>query len=73
MRKLIAVMAPDILLCLLGVAALGKPDDPNRRITMAVTLSRRAFEHAKGLIDDGRFVFDERDAWSEHQVRRLPA
>jgi hypothetical protein len=24
-------MAPGILLCLLGVAALGKPDDPNRR------------------------------------------
>jgi hypothetical protein len=67
MRKLIAVMAPDILLCLLGVAALGKPDDPNRRTTTAVTLNRRAFEHAEGLIDDGRFVFDERDAWSENQ------
>jgi hypothetical protein len=60
-------MAPGILLCLLGVAALGKPDDPNRRTTMAVTLNRRAFEHAKELIDEGRFVFDERDAWSEHQ------
>lgn len=34
---------------------------------MAVKLHRKAFDHAKELIDDGRFVFDERDAWSEHQ------
>jgi hypothetical protein len=34
---------------------------------MAVTLNRRAFEHAKELINDGTFVFDERDAWSERQ------
>jgi hypothetical protein len=34
---------------------------------MAVTLNRRAYEHAKELINKGRFVFDERDAWSEHQ------
>src|SRR5437879_864602 len=34
---------------------------------MAVTLNRRAFEHARELIDEGRFVFDERDEWSEHQ------
>jgi hypothetical protein len=34
---------------------------------MAVKLNRRAFDHAKELISDGRFVFDERDAWSEHQ------
>jgi hypothetical protein len=34
---------------------------------MAVTLNRRAYEHAKELINDGRFVFDERDAWSEHR------
>ena len=34
---------------------------------MAVTLNRSAFEHAKELINEGRFVFDERDAWSEHQ------
>ena len=34
---------------------------------MAVTLNQRAYEHAKELIDEGRFVFDERDAWSEHQ------
>lgn len=34
---------------------------------MAVKLSRRAYEHAKQLIEHGKFVFDERDAWSEHQ------
>ena len=34
---------------------------------MAVTLNRRAYEHARELINDGRFVFDERDAWSEHR------
>jgi hypothetical protein len=34
---------------------------------MAVILNRRAYEHARELIDEGRFVFDERDAWSEHQ------
>jgi hypothetical protein len=34
---------------------------------MTVRLNRRAFEHAKGLIAGGRFVFDERDAWSEHR------
>jgi hypothetical protein len=34
---------------------------------MAVKLNRSGFEHAKELIDGGRFVFDERDAWSEHQ------
>ena len=34
---------------------------------MAVTLSRRAFEHAKELISEGRVVLDERNAWSEHR------
>jgi hypothetical protein len=34
---------------------------------MAVTLNRRAYEHAQRLIDEGRFKFDERDAWSEHR------
>ena len=34
---------------------------------MAVVLNRTAFNHAKELINAGRFVFDERDAWSEHQ------
>ncbi len=34
---------------------------------MAVTLNKRAFEHARKLIREGRFVADGRDAWSEHQ------
>ena len=34
---------------------------------MAVTLNRRAYQHAQELINEGRFVFDERDAWSEHR------
>jgi len=34
---------------------------------MATTLNKRAFDFAKSLIIDGRFEFDERDAWSEHQ------
>jgi hypothetical protein len=34
---------------------------------VAVVLNRRAFAHAKELIAEGKFVSDERDAWSEHQ------
>ena len=34
---------------------------------MAVRLNKRAFEYAKGLISAGRFVYDDRDEWSEHQ------
>ena len=34
---------------------------------MAVKLNRTAFAFAKELIDSGRFVFDERDMWSEHR------
>lgn len=34
---------------------------------MAVKLNRRAYEHAKELIAEGEFVYDERDAWSEHR------
>jgi hypothetical protein len=34
---------------------------------MAVKLNERAFTHAKNLAMEGRFVYDERDAWSEHQ------
>jgi hypothetical protein len=41
--------------------------DLKRTATMAVTLNQRAYEHAKELISKGRFVFDERDAWSEHR------
>jgi hypothetical protein len=34
---------------------------------MAVKLNGTAYEHARELITSGRVVFDERDAWSEHQ------
>jgi len=34
---------------------------------MAVKLNRRAYDHAKQLVADGRVVLDERDDWSEHQ------
>jgi hypothetical protein len=36
-------------------------------LVMTVKLNRTAFDYAKDLIKAGRFVFDERDAWSEHQ------
>jgi hypothetical protein len=29
-------------------------------------LNGRAYEHAKRLIEEGRFIDDERDAWSDH-------
>ena len=32
---------------------------------MAVTLNRRAFDHAKELINEGRIALDERDAAKE--------
>ncbi|MDB5319929.1 MAG: hypothetical protein JWN40_1560 [Phycisphaerales bacterium] len=34
---------------------------------MAVQLSKKSFDFAKKLIDDGEFVYDQRDDWSEHQ------
>lgn len=34
---------------------------------MAVTLNEKALRHGEKLIRDGNFVFDQRDAWSEHQ------
>jgi hypothetical protein len=34
---------------------------------MAVKLNPGAYEHAKRLIIEGKFVADERDAWSEHR------
>jgi hypothetical protein len=34
---------------------------------MTVSLNARAFDHAKKLIKDGRYVLDDRDAWSEHR------
>ena len=32
-----------------------------------VKLNQRAYKYAKGIIDEGLVVLDERDAWSEHQ------
>ena len=34
---------------------------------MTIKINRGAFDHAKELINQGGFVFDERDAWSEHR------
>ena len=34
---------------------------------MAVILNTQAFEHAKKLIEQGQYVFDEKDMWSEHK------
>jgi hypothetical protein len=34
---------------------------------MTVKLNKSAFEHAKGLIEKGQTVMDERDDWSEHE------
>jgi hypothetical protein len=34
---------------------------------MTMELNRRAFAHAKQLIEEGKAVIDERDDWSEHQ------
>jgi hypothetical protein len=34
---------------------------------VAVRLNRGGYEHARQLIEEGRFVADERDLWSEHQ------
>ena len=34
---------------------------------MTTKLNKRAFDHAKELVNQGHVVIDERDAWSEHQ------
>jgi hypothetical protein len=34
---------------------------------MAVKLHEAGARHARGLVRSGKAVFDERDAWSEHQ------
>lgn len=33
---------------------------------MTVKLNGRAYDHAKQLIEEGKFVDDEREAWSDH-------
>lgn len=35
---------------------------------MSVRLNTRAYEYAKRLINDAKFVADARDAWSEHRL-----
>ena len=35
---------------------------------MTVKLNGRAYEHAKRLIEEGKFIDDERDAWSDHHL-----
>lgn len=34
---------------------------------MTITLNKTGYQHAQRLVTEGRFVFDERDDWSEHQ------
>jgi hypothetical protein len=34
---------------------------------MAVTLNQRAYDYAQELIGAGRYVLDDRGAWSEHR------
>lgn len=34
---------------------------------MTVKLNEKAYDYAKSLIKDGKFVNDDRDAWSEHR------
>jgi hypothetical protein len=34
---------------------------------MTVRLSERAYDHARDLVVAGEYVFDDRDAWSEHR------
>jgi hypothetical protein len=38
-----------------------------KRKIMATKLNKRAFEHAKDLISNGKSVQDEKDKWSKHQ------
>jgi hypothetical protein len=33
---------------------------------MTVKLNKKAYEHAKALIREGKFAADQRDDWSEH-------
>ena len=33
---------------------------------MTVKLNELAYKHAKRLIEEGKFIDDERDAWSDH-------
>jgi len=33
---------------------------------MTVKLNQQAYEHTKRLIEQGKFIDDEREAWSDH-------
>jgi hypothetical protein len=35
--------------------------------TMSVRLNNSGFDHAKRLVNEGKFVADKRNAWSDHQ------
>src|SRR4030081_2999857 len=41
--------------------------EPKESEAMAVRLNKSGLDHARHLITQGRFVADQRDAWSEHQ------
>ena len=34
---------------------------------MAIKLNKKALEQAEALVLEGKYVYDERDAWSEHR------
>ncbi len=36
-------------------------------IRVAVKLNERGYQHARKLVEDGQYVLDDRDEWSEHQ------
>src|SRR2546421_3043601 len=40
---------------------------PERRHRPDMKLNKRGYEHARRLVEEGRFVADDRDLWSEHQ------
>jgi hypothetical protein len=37
---------------------------------LALKLKSSALQHAENLVTERKFVFDERNDWSEHQLRR---
>jgi hypothetical protein len=44
------------------------PRSPTEGKRVNVKLRRTSYEFAQQLVRTGRYVFDERDAWSEHQL-----
>jgi hypothetical protein len=49
--------------------SIGVGNPTTRRVAkiMAVKLNQVAYRHARGLVEKGKVVLDERDDWSEHQ------